>query len=46
MPEMGLYSVQNMMHESIVPNYLNCDLDDFGINMEDRIIRIPQMPRE
>ena len=32
---------QNLMEDNVVRNYLDCGLNDFGINLNSRIMQIP-----
>ena len=37
---------QNLMEDNVVRNYLDCGLNDFGINLNSRIMQIPELPQD
>ena len=37
---------QNLMEDNVVRNYLDCGLNDFGINLNSRIMQIPELAHD
>lgn len=41
-----VWITQQISEDNIVKNYLDCGLDDFGININSRIIEIPKANKD
>lgn len=41
-----VWIAQNLMEDNVVRNYLDCGLNDFGINLNSRIMQIPELSHD